>query len=379
MKTLYKNIYEILNQKEALVEVTIIEHNGSTPRTAGAKMLVRQDKSILGTIGGGLYEAKAINMAYTMHVNAKENAAFITYFDLKGSAKPTDMDMVCGGDLRLLLEFIQPTKENIELYKELLDADCQGDNCILMTRIEPSKQVHKINSLQERVESSSEQLEDQLEVNLVKALLFKDDKAHKSKGLGHLTQDVKAYLDEQKTSKIIKNYSKDNCEYVFEKIEKKYTLYLFGAGHVSCELAKISSYLDFTTIALDDRAEFANPQRFPSATTVVLPSLEEEEIAKYLQSVNISEKDGIVILTRGHARDRDVLAAALKTKPGYFGMIGSKTKRQSTYAFLLENGYNEEDFKKIHSPIGLNIGAQTPEEIAISICAELIQWRAGVL
>ncbi len=382
MESLHNIIMQSLENKKAMVEVTIIEHHGSTPRTSGAKMIVRDDKSIAGTIGGGLYEAKAIELAHSMYSTNKENLmnnAYIMYFDLKGSAAPTDMDMVCGGDLRLLLEYIPATEENIQLYQGFSKAKNEGDECVLVTRIQAKKNDEKIDTLAGRASLGNLAHNETQEVLLAKSLIFADKATYSDFGLENITKEVEAHIAFNKSFKQISSLFTEPYEYIFEKNVKKYTLHLFGAGHVSCELAKIATYLDFKVIALDDRAEFANQARFPKANTIVLPSLDEQEIDKYLQGRTIAAQDGIIILTRGHARDRDALAAALRTKAGYFGMIGSITKRQSTYDFLMKIGYTKEDFEKVHSPIGLSIGAQTPEEIAISIAGELIQWRAGIL
>ncbi len=379
MNILNKILFESLERNEAIVEVTIIEHHGSTPRTAGAKMLVRSDKSIAGTIGGGLYEAQAINLAhsmYSMNKDKTEDIAFLTYFSLKGSEKPTDMDMVCGGDLRLLVNYIPPTKENLTIYKSLYEAEYNGIPSLYIAKIEAKEA--ELQTL-ENANLNNVAHGEKIELKLAKSLLYSNKSKYKDIGIENISAEVQSHIDFNNSFKTIKNLALGSCEYIFEKFEKKFTLHFFGAGHVSCELAKITSYLGFRTIVLDDREEFANQERFPNATTIVLSSLEESAVKQYLDEAVIDSQDGIVILTRGHARDRDALAAALTKNPGYLGMIGSKTKRKSTYDFLLENGYKAEDFEKIHSPIGISIGAQTPEEIAISISAELIQWRAGVL
>lgn len=122
----------------------------------------------------------------------------------------------------------------------------------------------------------------------------------------------------------------------------------------------------------DDRAEFANAERYPRAREVsVLDSFADcfDELGS---------DDYVVIVTRGHLHDRDVLAQALNTGAGYIGMIGSSRKREGVYRSLLAGGYTEDDLQRVHCPIGLAIGADTPEEIAVSIVAEMIRNRAGL-
>jgi len=151
------------------------------------------------------------------------------------------------------------------------------------------------------------------------------------------------------------------------------TLYLFGAGHVSRSVAEMASLVDFRTVVLDDRAEFANAERFPGAELLqVVPSFNRS-----FEGLDIDRDGFVVILTRGHLHDKTVLEQALKTDAGYIGMIGSRRKRDLIYQELLMKGFSQSELERVHAPIGLAIGAETPEEIAVSIVAELIQVRAG--
>jgi len=123
---------------------------------------------------------------------------------------------------------------------------------------------------------------------------------------------------------------------------------------------------------IDDREEFANPERFPSADEIIVgPFLEA------FDRISISSNAYIAIVTRGHLHDRDVLKAALQTDAIYIGMIGSRRKRNIIYQSLMEEGVSEARLKEVHSPIGADIGGETPEEIAISIVAELISERSS--
>lgn len=373
MKTLYTCILENLKQGQPLVEVTIIEQQGSAPRTAGAKMIVVQDTSargvgIHGTVGGGIYEAKAIDLAQTFFAqNSNKSSsepcyASIVYFDLRGNKLPTDMDMICGGELRLLVEYIPVAQDTIALYEALVQAETLGQACTLITRV--------------KAESNLENKAALYNVCTDKTLLFPEESNSIDLNTQILPSAIQAYL-RKCVNKKTGNLILDDYEYIFENLHKPYAIHIFGAGHVSYELARITHYLGFKTIVLDDRAEFSNRDRFPNAVSLVLSSLDKVCVNDYFSDNKPNAQDGIIIVTRGHARDRDVLAASLETEAGYIGMIGSKSKRQATYDFLLNNGYNKEDFAKIHSPIGLSIGAQTPQEIAISITAQLIQWRSG--
>ena len=123
---------------------------------------------------------------------------------------------------------------------------------------------------------------------------------------------------------------------------------------------------------MDDRSEFADPERYPEAREVRVLENFDACLA------DLGADDYVVIVTRGHLHDRDVLAQALKTGAGYIGMIGSRSKRDAVYRSLLESGYTQADLDRVFCPIGLTIGADTPEEIAVSIVGEMIRVRAGV-
>ena len=129
----------------------------------------------------------------------------------------------------------------------------------------------------------------------------------------------------------------------------------------------------FQTVVLDDRQEFANRERFETADEVIVPSSFERAI----DDLEINEQSYLVLVTRGHAHDKTLLRQALGTKAGYIGMIGSRRKRDAVYEALRKEGISPGEFDRVFSPIGLEIGAETPEEIAVSIVAELIRVRAA--
>lgn len=144
---------------------------------------------------------------------------------------------------------------------------------------------------------------------------------------------------------------------------------IFGAGHISKFLVDALAMIDYEITVVDDRPDFANEQNFPKAERVVLKSFKQalEEICPH-----VDEHTAIIIVTRGHQYDLQCLRAAIKTKAGYLGMIGSKSRIKATIEFLSEEGVSEEMLRNIHAPIGLNIGAQTPAEVALSIAAEVV-------
>jgi len=161
-----------------------------------------------------------------------------------------------------------------------------------------------------------------------------------------------------------------DLEVFIEPILTTPTLFIFGGGHISLPLAKTAKLLGFKIAVIDDRAEFANTERFPEAEMVLA-----DDFTKAFSKLKIDKTSYIVIVTRGHQHDELVLDMALGTPAKYIGMIGSKTKVKATYSHLLAKGVPKEKLDSVHSPIGLEIGAQTPEEIAVSILAEIVKVK----
>ena len=151
------------------------------------------------------------------------------------------------------------------------------------------------------------------------------------------------------------------------------TAFIFGAGHVGQALEPILRSVNFTTKVIDDRPEFASRERFPEADEIVV-------IDSFKDAWQGMEPDGnsyVVIVTRGHSGDYDVLKQTLNRKAAYIGMMGSRKKVAEIFRVLREEGFKQEDLDKVYTPIGTNIFAETPEEIAVSIAGEMIMVRAG--
>lgn len=158
-------------------------------------------------------------------------------------------------------------------------------------------------------------------------------------------------------------------EVFVEPILPQPTLYIFGAGHVSLAVSRIASEAGFAIAVIDDRESFANLERFPMASEV------HTNYADSFEKIRPNSSSYLLVVTRGHKDDMRVLAWAVNTDARYIGMIGSKRKVLSVYKALEIEGYAPEKFERVHAPVGLDIGALSPEEIAVSIVAELIAVR----
>ncbi len=146
--------------------------------------------------------------------------------------------------------------------------------------------------------------------------------------------------------------------------------YIFGAGHVSKYISKIATLAGFNSVIIDNRPQYANAERFPEAVEIYSNSFEEA-----FERINPNEFSYIVIVTRGHLEDQNVLRWAVQTNARFIGMIGSKFKRKHLVENLIEEGISEEQLSRVFSPVGIDINAILPEEIAVSVVAQMIAVR----
>ena len=253
---LFEEIVRMRQAGRRAALATIVHTNGSIPSYESSRMLVREDGSIAGTIGGGCVEAEV--WAAAREVMQKESPRK-RVFNLNHEAS-YDNGLICGGTLEVFVEPILPQP----------------------------------------------------------------------------------------------------------------TVYLFGGGHVSTAVAKAASVAGFGIGVVDDREAFANAERFPMAQEI------HTSYEDAFQRIHPNASSYLVIVTRGHKEDMRVLAWAVRTEARYVGMIGSKRKVLSVYQALEIEGYRAEEFERVYAPMGLEVGALSPEEIAISVVAELVAVRRNV-
>jgi len=314
MNEILTTIIDTLSQNRHAVFCGIVESSGSAPRTSGARMLVLPDGSIRGSVGGGPVEGASVTKALGM-LEGDDTHRFLT-FDLS-SATAADAGMVCGGAVKVLLQRVVP--EQRAFFEKLRDMFRERQRPSLVTVMrEDSDPVLGMWSASAGLE-----------------------------GVG-LPEAMAAELS-RKASKARQNFRiGDGGVTVFaEPLIAPTVLHIVGAGHVALATSR-------------EAREVRVLENF-------------EDCLK-----DLGPDDYVVIVTRGHLHDRDVLAQALRTEAGYIGMIGSRSKRDAVYRSLLESGYVQADIDRVFCPIGMSIGADTPEEIAVSIVGEMIRVRAGI-
>ncbi|RJQ60902.1 MAG: XdhC/CoxI family protein [Desulfobacteraceae bacterium] len=340
----FRSVVEHLIEKGPLVMATVISRTGSGPREAGTSMLVFPDGTTAGTIGGGILEAGAVAKAAEVYKSGEPVCTTLHLADSQAS----QAGMICGGTVELLIDYIGK----------------QGDR------------------KREVLGGVLKEISARRPVILVASIRTKG--GHSRVGLGYIDEKgltegsldlsgIGAVLEKQSMNHPCLVEIENDIRYFLQPIHLPESAFIFGAGHIGEALAPLCRFLGFETVIIDDRASFANRDRFPDADEI----RRIESYRDCLQNLKIDEGSFIVIVTRGHLHDKTVLAQVLKTDAGYIGMIGSRKKRDITYKALKESGFSSADLERVHCPIGLDIGAETPAEIAVSIAAEMLAVRSG--
>jgi xanthine dehydrogenase accessory factor len=350
MVEIFRVLKEEAAQGRPVVSATIVSHKGSTPRSAGARMAIREDGSIAGTIGGGQVEAEVLAQAAKVFEERKNR---LLAFRLQGE-EAAEADMLCGGEMEIYLEYFPAGDPSVEGFlKEVLDRLERGERPILVVPIEDGAPFGA--EIRDPLFSLPEEWELEGPPSGLKGVPLRVQTVPRE------GRPVLVKVREQGREKRI----------YLERLFAPQRLILFGAGHVSAALCPLAKGVGFRVTVVDDRPEFAHPSRFPSADErLVLPFEEAPE------RIGILPSDFVVIMTRGHLHDQEVLRRVLPRRPAYLGMIGSRRKKETLFRALKEEGFSEDLLKTVHTPIGLPIEAETPEEIAVSIAAELIRVRA---
>lgn len=345
MENIFAEIDKGLQQGRRMVLARIIRQVGSAPRGTGTKCLIMEDGTLKGTIGGGLLEYQVMEKAGEILEKGRSETL---HFKLTGT-ELAKSEMLCGGLADVYMEPLSSDNPTTtDLFARLAALLAEGRSGVLITQI----------------------AEGRPHGDTAGRLLIAGD-GTRTGAIEELSEDDLQRVLKKPAMALVKPGGSGRPVFV-EPVRPDDVLYLFGAGHVSTQVAPLAALADFRVVVIDDRSDFASRERFPAADEVIVAPFVEvfERLA-----VNLSTY--VVILTRGHTHDRDVLLKALEKPGAYIGMIGSRRKRDVIYRSLMENGISARQLEQVHSPIGLDIGAETPEEIAISIVAELIQVRAA--
>lgn len=335
MRNTIKALCDFLEKGQDVVLCSVVAASGSTPRGAGAKMMVLADGSATGTIGGGAVEHRAVELATRVH---QDKGSFVEQFDLSDSAK-ADLGMICGGNTTVYFQYFASDDPHALAFARAA-----------ARQVEANEDAWLITEIAEDGQGS-------MGIYADGGLAF---------GQGIALEDSGNWFGSGSL------YIPGKIRHYIEPLSRKGRAYLFGGGHVSQALVPVIAKIGFVPVVYEDRERFCDLNLFPGAMATIQGSF--EEIA---DKITLEASDYAIIMTRGHMADYAVLEQVLRTPVTYIGLIGSRRKIAKTHEKLRAAGFGDRDIARIHNPIGLDIGAETPDEIAISIAGELIAHRAG--
>ena len=348
MKEVIRGAVETLRDGRPCVLATVVRTKGSTPQKAGAMLLVRDDGSGLGTLGGGCVEGDIWFAAQEM-LRQEGGPEFKDYY-LNEDIAARD-GLVCGGTMYFYLEPLRRSDDFLPLGDEILEAYDGGEPVSLATIVNSPRRPELLGA---------------------KLLLRADGTV--SGTLGAPALDAPALATARRIADIgnTESITADGAEIFVEGFTTPPTLVMVGGGHVGKATADLANLLGYRVYVVDDRPEFANEERFPYAEQVVVAPYHQ-----WAEHLSINVNSFLVVATRGHRFDDMALESALKTRARYIGLLGSRRKTLMIYRRLMEQGVAKERIREVYAPVGLNIGALTPEELAVSIMSEIIMVRRG--
>ncbi len=330
------------SKKEKLVLATIIKTGGSTPQVSGASALFNETGLVYGTIGGGILEGVVIKQASLASITGKS-----TLLEFNMDADIADEDgAICGGIATVLLD-AQPIKHH-KTFNRLVDSIKNNYSGVLITAIKPLSD--------EGISIDRYWLEkgDEIPIDL--------DKEYGANNFWSALKTGEHLL--------IKSNKSDQEKILYsEPVSPVKKLLIIGGGHIGRALCQISSFIDFEITVIDERPEFVDKKQLPDAHKVICGNIKH-----VFNNVLIDKNTYIVIVTQGHLNDATALKQCLHSEAAYIGMIGSRRKiRLVKDKFIKNNWATKDELDEVYAPIGLNIGSESVQEIAVSIAAELIK------
>lgn len=333
IRTLEKIINFDILKKAALC--TQVEWRGSVPRKDYPMMLVDGRGEIIGTIGGGALEHSVIELAQDIIITGKP---VLEIFDMTNQ-DVTKSGSICGGNTTILIE---PYSKEIQNILRTIITDKVINNNILITKISSQDDV-KI----ERIKIAKDY-----------HLVF--------------SKKIVSAIDEvikQKQSKSI-NYNGEI--FLIQNIGIRSVLHIFGAGHVGKAVADLAHFIELDTKIYDERQDLAHSTRFQFALQI-----NNDEISEIITGANVAQADYVLVATRGHQHDFELMRWLLNLKLDYLSLMSSKKKWQLLSEALIKDGFSEGQIQNVHSPVGLDIGSETVPEIAVSIISEIVNHYRG--
>jgi xanthine dehydrogenase accessory factor len=348
IEDVFRSAIEFLEHGEKAAMSTIIASKGSLPMSEKSKMLVTPEGKIIGTVGGGCLEADVWTEARRVMEEGKSSIQkFVLTEKYAGES-----GLNCGGIVEILTEPLP--EQGRDIFRTILELKDSGHRGTLVTILSDHPRYPEGQ----------------------RKLLLCDD----GSTVGSLADAALEAFVARKGQEVLQGEQFAILDYqledgtalklFLEPVLPTPTVYVFGGGHVSFFVVRAAILAGFKVKVVDDRPAFANKERFPEADATIV--MEFDEVGK---TFDFGQDDYIILVTRGHQHDQQILEQIYNCEARYLGMIGSKSKISKMWKRLETRGIDRQYLDRVHAPIGLNIGADTPEEIAISIVAELIRER----
>ncbi|HEY8908737.1 MAG TPA: XdhC family protein [Desulfosporosinus sp.] len=319
-ETMLQAIINLQNTQVKAILATIIRTEGSTPRHRGTQMLIKENGKSLGTIGGGTAESLIVKRALALLAVNSEIQGEIHRVGINQETG-TSILSFCGANMDILLERVQET----DIWQFAFNLQLSGKDAVMLTSLVPP---------------------------YTKIILDSEDNVLWGSGQPNMMG------------------ISDEARWLIEPLLKTTRLLILGAGHVAREVAYYARPLDFQVTVIDDRATFALPEFFPGAHAVLC-----DDFATGIKNYQPNGDTFVIIATWSHKTDADCLQHVLNFSAKYVGMLGSTKKVSTIVKKLQDAGYTAQNLARLRAPVGINISAQTPSEIAISILAEIISVR----
>src|SRR5260370_2441637 len=351
-----------LERGQPFALATVVNVRGSTPREVGAKMIVRADGQF-GTIGGGCGEAEVFRKARVLLDENGDRTARVAEVDLTGDFDQREIG-TCGGIMDVFVDLWSPARD-LGIARKLADASSRSAPGALLTVVDSGSRLELPQGSRTFIDPRDDGARDSGPIDLPAAgfaqivertadaipTLLEVDSAGGLQAITHLEPNggVRLFVD---------------------PIVGPQRLIIVGAGHIAVPLCALGAMRGFHVTVIDDRASFANRERFPNADEIIVKPFKAA-----IDSLALDGHCYLLSVTRGHSFDEEVVRAALIQPCGFVGMIGSRRPVNATLARIGDTGVPKERLAEVHAPLGVAIGGETPEEIAISIIAEIIRER----
>ena len=347
MQDVFKSAAQLTEANETFALCTVVGTKGSTPQKPGAMLLVKSDGTGVGTLGGGCVEADV--WAEAKSLLSSVSGATVGDFELNDEIA-AESGMVCGGTMSIMVDPLRASDNNSSWIDYVLNSYSGGKSIAIGTIAGP---------------------EDHPKLG-TKVLVHENGSYEGDLGGEKLNDEVVKLASELLTHGGTRTLQHGDSSIFIQGFVSPPHLVLCGGGHISHAIAPLAKKLGFIVSVIDDRLEFANHERFPSVDNIVVGDFEDG-----FDQLTITPNTFVVIATRGHNLDDAATLSASRTAADYIGLVGSIRKSILIFEELLAEGVSYDRVASIRAPIGLDIGARTPDEIALSIIAEIQQVRLG--